>query len=301
MIIEHAPAKINLALHVTGQRQDGYHELSSLVAFADYGDVLTLLQSRDDRFHIEGEFAPDLGEDADNLVNRARALLENLPEARNGRRQTLAITLEKNLPVASGIGGGSADAAASLRALNKIWGLNLGLPRLQKLSRELGADLSMCVTSRAALVSGIGNDIEPVAPFPALPAVLVNPLIEVPTPAVFKELTTKTNAPMPSLPRNGLMLSALIDYLVECRNDLEAPARRVAPAIDDVLMALRGDRNCLLARMSGSGATCFALFATDDQATMAGKALADTRPDWWIRVCRIKDDPFGFTEASCGQ
>lgn len=290
-IVERAPAKINLALHVTGQRQDGYHTLDSLVAFADFGDTVTVEKADADGFSMSGPFSSTLGQSDDNLVLKARALLQDKIRDADSVSH-YAVALEKNLPVASGIGGGSADAAAALRALNKVWALGLGVSELQSLSQSLGADLPMCVLSRAARVSGIGDIVVPLPSFPTVPAVLVNPLVEVSTPAIFNGLNTKSNAPMPDLPAKDLTLVALIDYLLACRNDLEPPARHVALEINHVLTALQAHTNCLLARMSGSGATCFALFESEEHAKSAEETLLGFRPDWWVKRCRIGDDPF---------
>lgn len=296
-IVEQAPAKINLALHVTGQRQNGYHTLDSLVAFADYGDAVTVEKADTDRFSMSGPFSSTLGLTDDNLVLKARALLqEKAREA--GVGEYYAVSLQKNLPVASGIGGGSADAAAALRALNKIWALEFDISDLQSLSQPLGADLPMCVLSRAARISGIGDVVEPLPNFPSVPAVLVNPMVEVSTPTIFNGLKSKTNAPMPDLPAKDLTLFALIEYLQACRNDLEPPARHVATEINHVLTTLQTHADCLLARMSGSGATCFALFECDEHAQSAEQSLLDLRPDWWVKRCRIGDDPFANASQS---
>jgi len=294
MIVEHAPAKINLSLHVTGQRRDGYHMLDSLVGFATVADRLTLTASEADGFRVDGPFAQDLVGETDNLVLRACALLKDRGRSRAGGRRAFSVTLEKNLPVASGLGGGSADAAAALRMLNAARGLGLDPQELQRISQALGADLPMCVTCGAARVSGIGEIQEPVSPFPPLAAILVNPRVEVPTPAVFRGLADKTNPPMPPLGDCNRSPQALIDFLRLCRNDLEAPARRVAPAIGAVLAALDADPSCRLARMSGSGATCFGLFDSASAAGRAGERLAADNPGWWVRACRIENDPFAI-------
>lgn len=292
-IVEQAPAKVNLALHVTGQTPDGYHTLDSLVAFADFGDVVTVRTSDADRLGLEGPFAGDLGAPADNLITRARDLLRSASIITADIPAPCSVSLTKRLPIASGIGGGSTDAAATLRALNRLWGLRLTGAEMEQLSAALGADLPMCVAARAAEIAGIGEKIKPIDNFPTLSAVLVNPLTEVSTPAVFKGLASKTNAAMPALPAERTV-PAIVGYLIGCRNDLEAPALALEPAIGDVLEALRTDGNCLMARMSGSGATCFALFANDAHAEEAGRELARARPSWWVRSCRIGDDPFGI-------
>lgn len=293
-IVEQAPAKVNLALHVTGQTPDGYHTLDSLVAFADFGDVVTVRRAGEaDRLELAGPFATDLGAPADNLITRARDLLRSASDCAADPPAPCSVSLEKRLPIASGIGGGSTDAAATLRALNRLWGLRLTCKEMQELSVTLGADLPMCIAARAAEIAGIGEKIKPIEDFPTLSAVLVNPLTEVSTPAVFRGLASKTNAAMPPLPAERTV-PAFIDYLRGCRNDLEAPALGLEPAIGRVLEILRADQKCLMARMSGSGATCFALFANDAHAEQAGRDLARSKPTWWIRSCRIGDDPFGI-------
>jgi len=295
-IIEQAPAKVNLALHVTGQTPDGYHSLESLVAFADFGDVVTVHASDTDRLGLAGPFAGDLGAPADNLISRARDLLRTSSVLAADIPGPCSVSLTKRLPIASGIGGGSTDAAATLRALNRLWGLRLTDTQMEAMSAPLGADLPMCIAARAAEVAGIGEKIKPVENFPTLSAVLVNPLTEVSTPAVFKGLASKTNAAMPPLPVERTV-PAVVDYLIGCRNDLEAPARALEPVIGDVLEAMRADENCLMARMSGSGATCFALFANDAHAEKAGRDLAGAKPHWWVRACRVGDDPFGIADS----
>jgi len=295
-IIEQAPAKVNLALHVTGQTPDGYHCLESLVAFADFGDVVTVSASDTDRLGLAGPFAGDLGAPADNLISRARDLLRSASHVTKNTPAPCSVSLTKRLPIASGIGGGSTDAAATLRALNRLWGLRLTGAEMEEMSAPLGADLPMCIAARAAEIAGIGEKIRPVENFPTLSAVLVNPLTEVSTPAVFKGLARKTNAAMPPLPAERTV-PAFVDYLIGCRNDLEAPARALEPVIGDVLEAMRADNNCLMARMSGSGATCFALFSSDTHAEKAGHDLAGAKPHWWIRSCRIGDDPFGIASS----
>lgn len=269
-----APAKVNLALHVTGQRADGYHTLDSLVAFAPLGDVLRLSPAEGLSLVLSGPEAAGLPAGPDNLVLRAAALMGPGPGAR--------FALEKRLPAASGIGGGSADAAAALRGLAALRGQPLpgGIERL-------GADVPMCLHPRPARTRGIGEQISPVA-LPALPAVLVNPRQELSTPSVFKALQSKENPPLPEIPAFA-GAAECIGWLAHQRNDLQAPALALAPVIGAVLAALAAQPGCLLARMSGSGATCFGLFATAAEAEAAGKALAAAQPGWWVGAGYLGD------------
>ncbi len=268
MIEERAPAKINLTLHVTGQRADGYHLLDSLVVFADLGDVIRVEEADALQLDVTGPMAAGVPGGADNLVLRAAGLLDPVRGAR--------ITLEKHLPSAAGIGGGSSDAAATLRALSALWGVPL--PRAS-VTVTLGADVPMCLTPVAQRISGIGEGALPVDGWPALPAVLVNPGVSVPTPRVFRALARKDNAPMPArLPEMG-DARAVADFLSEMRNDLSAPAQTEAPVIRDVLGALD---DSLFAGMSGSGATCFGLYADDAAARSAAARIAAACPDWWV-------------------
>ncbi|KEO61817.1 4-(cytidine 5'-diphospho)-2-C-methyl-D-erythritol kinase [Thioclava indica] len=263
-----APAKINLTLHVTGQRGDGYHLLDSLVAFAPVGDTLTIAPGpgagRGPTLTVSGPEAAGVPVDGSNLVCKAAVLAE---------RSDLALHLHKSLPAASGIGGGSSDAAAVLRGLDAT-------PDLQAVMR-LGADVAMCLTPHPQRVQGIGEQLTS-AQLPPLPALLVNPRVQVATPAVFKALPGKTNAPMPSqIPGFGGVTDC-IDWLAMQRNDLQAPAIALAPEIGAVLAALITLPACRLARMSGSGATCFALFETEDQMQHAQTHLRKAHSDWWI-------------------
>ncbi|WP_039019387.1 4-(cytidine 5'-diphospho)-2-C-methyl-D-erythritol kinase [Halocynthiibacter namhaensis] len=263
-----APAKINLTLHITGQRADGYHLLDSLVAFADFGDHLTVTPASDMRLDVVGPEGEGVPTDYRNLILQAAALC---PVA-----DPHAFTLEKNLPTASGVGGGSSDAAAAIRLLK----VDVDLQRVLK----LGADIPMCITPKAARVQGIGDQISVVSNFPSLPAVLLNPRLSVPTPDVFSALLSKDNAPMQSMPKPG---GDVIVWLAEQRNDLQGPAISLFPGIQSALSALEGTNGCQIVRMSGSGATCFALYRTDTEAENAAKDLTHSHPDWWVQSCRL--------------
>ncbi|MCM5552457.1 4-(cytidine 5'-diphospho)-2-C-methyl-D-erythritol kinase [Pleomorphomonas sp. NRK KF1] len=277
-IVEEARAKVNLALHVTGRRPDGYHDLDMLVVFADIGDSLTLAASEAERFLIDGPMAAGLSADADNLVLRA---LNGFREV-TGRTEPLAIQLTKRLPVASGIGGGSADAAAALRGLCRLHGLPADDPALAALVLSLGADVPMCIASTPAHVGGVGDRITPTTGQLSFGLLLVNPRVGLSTPAAFRALERRDNPPLPPLPAFDTV-ERLAGFLAgETRNDLEPPARTIAPVIGDVLAALADLPGIRLARMSGSGATCFGLFDDKTSAERAALKLAREHPDWWI-------------------
>ncbi len=276
-ILELAPAKINFALHVTGRRENGYHDLDMLVAFADgIGDRLTVDPSPTDSFAITGPMAVHLAADGDNLVTRARDGFRTL----TGWAEPVAITLEKQLPVASGIGGGSADAAATLRALCRLSGHDPAA--LADLALSLGADVPMCLLGQPAHISGIGETIRPVALGHRYGLLLVNPGVAVSTPSVFRALERRDNPRLPDLP-TGLAADAFAAFLAtSTRNDLEAPARQLAPVIGDVLAELGTLAGTRLARMSGSGATCFGLFDDAENAEAAAAGIQVRHPDWWV-------------------
>lgn len=282
-----APAKVNLTLAVLGRREDGYHLLSSLVAFAEIGDELALAPGGELSLAIDGPQARALAKDPDNLVLKAaRALAARVPGLRLG-----AFRLLKRLPVASGIGGGSADAAAALRLLARANGLAPDDPRLVEAARETGADVPVCLAGRVCVMEGIGEALGPALPCPALPAVLVNPGIPIETRAVFRDLALPAgetrSRPPPPVPAASDAPGDLIARLREAGNDLEAPATRLAPAIARVIDAVAKTPGCRLARMSGSGATVFGLYETDAAATAAGARLAKARPGWWIVPTRL--------------
>ena len=276
VVEEHAPAKVNLDLLITGRRADGYHELDSLVVFTSPADRLVLHPAPDLSLEMGGPFAAALG-GADNLVLRAAQVLA----AHAGRAPQARIVLEKNLPVAAGLGGGSADAAATLRGLDRLWRLGLGTAALAPLAERLGADVPVCLAARPARMRGIGERLEPVPDLPALALLLVNPRRPLATAAVFAALGPLPAAPPERGPPPGAW-SAFLDWLRVRPNHLEGPARRLLPAIDEVLAALARQPGCALARMSGSGATCFGLFTNAAACAQAEAALRQARPDWWI-------------------
>ena len=276
-ISENAPAKVNLALHVTGRRHDGYHLLDTLVVFTEAGDRVSIRRSEQDAFAISGPFSPNLPTDGSNLVLRARDMLRTLA---GECAVPVAIALEKNLPVASGIGGGSSDAAAALRALARLWNVELAADELAQAALALGADLPMCLAARPLFARGIGEALTPVEGLPRLHVVLANPGVVVATPAVFAALERRDNPPLPALPARP-DFAAFAGWLEAARNDLEAPAIAIAPQIASCLAALR-DAGAALARMSGSGATCFGLFPSRQDAAQAASAIAAAHPSWYI-------------------
>ena len=278
-----APAKVNLTLHVLGRRGDGYHELESLVVFADAGDQLTFAAGAELDLVVRGPTADVSGPTGDNLVLKAaRLLAERVEGLRLGR-----FTLDKRLPVAAGLGGGSSDAAAALRLLVLENDLELGDPRVVAAARATGADVPVCLDPRPRMMRGVGEILSAPIALPKLPAVLVNPGVAVPTVGVFKALAapplmpaTKQDDPIAT----GADINEVVAAVAARRNDLEAPAISLQPVIADVLSALRAFPACRLARMSGSGATCFGLFNSAPDAEAAARSLADLQPGWWVRA-----------------
>lgn len=265
MIIETAPAKLNLALHVRARRPDGYHELETLFAFVEYGDQVRVAAADADSFTVTGAFSGDLASEGDNLVTRAAA---RFGERFGGGAH--AIVLEKRLPVASGIGGGSADAAATLRALGRLH--DIATDAMFDIADSLGSDVPACLLGRTAIGRGRGELLEPVPGRAGTPVLLVNPGVAVSTSDVFRLW-------------DGVDRGALGPDPLMGRNDLQAPAETLAPAIAEVAALLHAQPGAMLARMSGSGATCFALFDTQAQCDAAAAAL--TRPGWWVQPTRL--------------
>jgi 4-diphosphocytidyl-2-C-methyl-D-erythritol kinase len=267
-----APAKVNLALHVTGRRPDGYHLIDSLVVFAPAAaDRITVESAKDLSLAVTGPFAAAVPAGPDNLVLRAARLL--------GPGRGARITLDKRLPVAAGLGGGSSDAAAAVRALSRLWGLPT--PPAAALA-ALGADVPVCLTAPLpARMTGIGEAVTPLPGLCRVHLVLANPGVALATASVFAALERRDGAPLPPVPAfsDAAQVAA---WAAAARNDLEAPARRLAPVIGEVLAALAALPGCLLARMSGSGATCFGLFPDAPARDRAAALLAARRPEWWV-------------------
>lgn len=285
-----APAKINLALHVTGRRDDGYHLLEMEVAFADAeaADTVTVSKAEDDVLSVTGPFAETLLAQAGkaNLVDKARDVCRTLAQAEGHNAFPVRIVLDKKLPVASGIGGGSADAAATIKALARLWNLDLSnLPGFKDAALSLGADVPMCLVNRPLRARGIGDEISTRRDVPALPTVLINPLLMVPTQDVFSALVQRQNPGLPILsPEATRNASEFARWLrLKTRNDLQNPATSLQPAIATVLSAL-AKSNAIIARMSGSGGTCFGLFGSTAEAEAAAKTIAEENPEWWVRT-----------------
>jgi 4-diphosphocytidyl-2-C-methyl-D-erythritol kinase len=285
MTTRFAAAKINLALHVTGRREDGYHLLDSAVMFAaDAGDLVTVAPAGKPGLSITGPFSEGLETDGNNLVLKA---VEALNKVCARRLRPCHITLEKRLPVASGIGGGSADAAAALNALMAFNEIDVPADQLAAIALELGADVPVCLASTACRMRGIGEEIEPWTNPPDLHAVLVNPRVAVSTAAIFKALALRPGQPAGTGMGEMPARSGCLDWLAGCRNDLQPAACDLQPVIGLVLDAIAATDACRLARMSGSGATCFGLFDDADAAEIAAERLRQAHPGWWVAATRL--------------
>ena len=279
-LFEKAPAKVNLTLRMRGRRADGYHELESLVAFADVGDTLILSDVDRDGLEVAGPFAGKSGPVADNLVLKALAAIrERIEGLKTGR-----FLLEKNVPVAAGLGGGSADAAAALRLVARANGLAIDDDRFISAARAVGADVPVCLDPQPRVMRGIGEMLSRPLDLPALPAVLVNPGVALATRDVFARMTVeRTECAVRDVPRE---FDALIEFLKQDGNDLTSAATACAPVVAEVLDALQRLPAIKLARMSGSGATCFALFGTSAEAAAAAKRLGE-RKSWWVQTTTL--------------
>jgi 4-diphosphocytidyl-2-C-methyl-D-erythritol kinase len=286
---EYGRAKVNLTLRVVGRRSDGYHDIESVVAFADCADHLTLTPGSELQLMTSGPLAEACGATSDNLVIKAARLLgERVPDLKAG-----SFTLDKKLPVAAGIGGGSADAAAALRLLAQLNGLAFDDPRLIEVAKRTGADVPVCVASRACVMTGVGENLQPLN-LPKLPSVMVNPGVPVATKDVFSALGLRNGQLLAGVtdillqsrlwPGTGASVAEWIDAFAAAGNDLEAPAMRIQPVIGEVLSALRAAAGVKLARMSGSGATCFAIFANDTDAQAAAEKIRRDHPAWWVHA-----------------
>lgn len=272
-----APAKINLTLHVTGQREDGYHLLDSLVVFAQHGDHLTATRAVDMRLHVTGPFSEGVPTDDTNLVLKAAQTLRRVRGVKLGAH----LTLEKNLPHAAGIGGGSSDAAATLKLLAKLWDVEPLAPDSPEVV-ALGADVPVCLRAPEPIrMRGIGELLETVHPLPGAALVLVNPRVEVPTPATFKGLSLKENPALEPVPPR-LTLDSFVSWLNRQRNDLQAPAEAIAPEITHALDLLRHQPAVLWAGMSGSGATCVGVVKDMGAARLVARAIQIREQAWWV-------------------
>lgn len=287
-LVDSGRAKVNLTLRVVGRRVDGYHELESVVAFADCADALSLTPGPELQLTTTGPLAQACGEPADNLVLKAARLLgDRVPDLRVGR-----FTLDKALPVAAGIGGGSADAAAALRLLARANGLAIDHSALVEVARLTGADVPVCLTSRACVMTGIGETLLPLA-LPKLPCVLVNPRVPVATRDVFAALGLRNGELLVGAtdvirgiawPESGASVEEWVEALAAGTNDLEGPATRIQPVVGEVISALSSTNGAWLARMSGSGATCFAIYENTFEAQRAAQKIQIDHPQWWVHA-----------------
>ena len=271
-----AHAKVNLTLHVVGQRANGYHEMQSLVCLTEFGDQIHLTPAVNFSFQVIGPYAAGIPVDESNLVVQATKFMAK----KHSKTLDCQIILEKNLPMASGIGGGSSDAAAVIRALSQYW--SVPLPNTDELM-ALGADIPVCLTTGLTLMEGAGEDVTQLSAAPNWGLVLVNPNVGVSTPAVFNALNSKHNPPMQNVAENCVDITWLGDQ----RNDLEPPAIAMAPEVVAVVDAISATLHCQMARMSGSGATCFGLFANTEHANAAAERLQGAHPNWWVVSTKI--------------
>jgi 4-diphosphocytidyl-2-C-methyl-D-erythritol kinase len=289
VLSDEACAKVNLTLRVNGRRSDGYHDLESVVAFADCADRLTLTPDSNLGLKMSGPLAQACGDTSDNLVLKAaRLLAERVPDMKAG-----SFSLDKVLPVAAGIGGGSADAAAALRLLAQLNGLALDDPRIIEVAQLTGADVPVCVNSRSCVMTGVGETLQPLS-LPKIPCVMVNPGVPVATKDVFKALGLRNGELLVgatdvllrdrSWPDEAASLEDWVEALAASSNDLEAPAMRVQPVISEVISALNATNGAWLARMSGSGATCFAIYENTAEAGRAAEKLRRDHPGWWVHA-----------------
>jgi 4-diphosphocytidyl-2-C-methyl-D-erythritol kinase len=287
-LIDEGRAKVNLTLRVVGRRTDGFHDLESVVAFADCADRLTLTPGSELTLQMTGPLAQACGETSDNLVFKAtRLLAERVPGLKAG-----SFTLDKVLPVAAGIGGGSADAAAALRLLAKLNGLSLDDERLLEVALATGADVPVCLASRACDMTGVGETLTPLS-LPIMPCVMINPCVAVPTRDVFTALGLRNGELLVGAtdvfrgtdwPEAGASVEDWVEVLAASTNDLEAPATRIQPVIGEVISALNATNGAWLARMSGSGATCFAIYENTADSGRAAEKIRRDHPTWWVHA-----------------
>lgn len=286
-----APAKINLFLHVGDKRADGYHDLVSLIAFADAGDWLEVRDAKRQSLSITGPFAEALKDETDNLVLRAARELGVWAEERDHKTTPVELILEKNLPIAAGIGGGSSDAAAVLHLLAEHWSLPIPIDELESIGKAMGADVPVCLRGCPTLVSGMGEILSPAPELPAFSLVLVNPGIEVPTKRIFNTISVRSGTVPPPFPPRFESARAFAMFLDGLFNDLAAPAKAIAPVIMSAEGALVATEGCLIARMSGSGATCVGLYEKDEDAVAAAAKIAQANPTWWVKAARTFVSP----------
>lgn len=287
-LTEIARAKVNLFLHIRGRRPEGYHTLDSFVVFPAIGDAVEAEPASGLTLSVTGPFGDGLSAGVDNLtLAAATALSDRMKAIRAGEGIGAALRLTKNLPVAAGIGGGSADAGAALRLLSRMW-RGVPLDDLDDIAFALGADAPMCLAQRPALIGGVGERLAPPPPFPAFWMVLINPMQPLSTAEVFGALERRENPAGPKPPAQFADLDHLTSWLSTCRNDLEAPARALRPAIGRCLSALTWRRACRFARMSGSGATCFGIFGGEAEALSAADEIRKAEPAWWVSAAPVE-------------
>jgi len=286
-----APAKINLFLHVGDKRADGYHDLVSLIAFADTGDWLEVRDAKRQSLSITGPFADALKDETDNLVLKAARALDVWAEERGHKTSPVELILEKNLPIAAGIGGGSSDAAAVLHLLAEHWSLPIPIDELESIGKAMGADVPVCLRGCPTLVSGMGEILSPAPELPAFSLVLVNPGIEVPTKRIFNTISVRSGTVPPPFPPRFESARTFAMFLDGLFNDLAAPAKAIAPVIMSAEGALVATEGCLIARMSGSGATCVGLYEKDEDAVAAAAKIGQANPSWWVKAARTFVSP----------
>lgn len=271
-----APAKVNLYLHITGKRANGYHELDSLAVFTEFGDMLEFSAADTLSLIVHGAFASAIDTSSGNLVLRAAEALRRTANISQGAK----IILTKNIPVGAGLGGGSSDAAATLIALNQFWQLNFPLKQLAEIGLPLGSDIPVCLAGKPARIRGIGEQVDPVSMPTSLWMLLVTPNKPLLTAEVYKHFKGPFSASVPSVPTDILALRPL-------NNDLQMPATALMPVIGDIIKAIAGTPDCKLARMSGSGAACFGLYETEQTARRAQDVIKQSQPGWWITLTKV--------------
>lgn len=283
-----AAAKINLFLHIHKRLSNGYHELSSLVTFVDIGDVVTVEEADSFSFHVTGTFSKHFNDkdinpflDSENLVVKAARALSQVTDM----PLNVKVTLEKNLPIAAGLGGGSSDAAAAIWGLQELWGVERNAEYLPPLLKKLGADVPVCYSCRPSMVTGIGEHLAPAPDMPEIPIVLVNPMLPCSTEEIFLRFDAEKNQKIEHDQNYHFgTLHDIVKTLKNSENDLYIPAKHVVPEIANIIHALDSRKECLFARMSGSGASCFGLFETYEQAEKASAEIKHDNPDWWVKT-----------------
>ena len=283
--VEDAPAKINLALHVLSRRPDGYHLIDSLVVFAEFADLVGVAASPSDRLELvlDGPFAKELdllNRPNENLVMRSAEAILRATKRRENRSAQMNLT--KHIPIAAGLGGGSADSAGALRLLNRYWELELSDQQLAEIGLSLGADVPMCLMSKPVIAGGIGEQLTPAIGIPRLPLVLVNASVPLSTASVYARLEDTERSALPPLPGRFSSMVSFVIWLRQTRNDLSEPAKAETGLASEAVKALSSDPDCLFARMSGSGATAFGIFPKLSAAEWTAKQIRQNRPNWWV-------------------